>query len=424
MRCGGSKTVGLALLLGLAWLGVAHGEEGESWTFRFGGEGGMVTNVVPGGRDVMPWPVQGYQHLDFGGTNPWARIYYIARNADGEYSTELIVRCESNAGAEPREDTQPLTIEGVSHAITICQAAGGPANLRFAPKEGWSAAVFVTSEEGGTVPMDVMSVTNTVYINYAYVNAGYAAVIRQCVVSSLLDDEGRQIDGGGVWMFEELGFIRGMTQSLASFGIHPFGLPWQPGEYTLRVVLDYYGDVEESDESDNVAEVRFRMGGDGGEREVVVGAEGGGTTLKYYGRRYSLTNDVPWIATRTNVAFVDDELWVTRLEVSCEPNPGAAREGMLTMTMEDVEFRVKVRQNGGAAPWFASIKPVPDGGTGFRAVARGGAGVEYRVEWADSPGEAWNQGGNVTGDAEGNVVFDLEMPEEGASRFWRLARKP
>ena len=131
--------------------------------------------------------------------------------------------------------------------------------------------------------MDVLSVTNPIYINYAYVNDGYAAVTRQCVVSSLLDAEGRHIDGGGIWMFEERGFVRGMTQILESFEIKPFGIPWQPGEYTWRVVLDYYGDVVESDESDNVAEVRFRMGGDGGEREVVLGAEGGEATLKYPG---------------------------------------------------------------------------------------------------------------------------------------------
>lgn len=156
-------------------------------------------------------------------------------------------------------------------------------NLSFRRPDGWPAAVYLTTEKGGTAATTRFPMGSTVYLYVAYENSGNAAAGKHTAMVSVRDSNGDEVKGWG-WTCPGLAAGEGKTVEDNSLL-----LDWDDdydysllGTYTLTVTLDTGKDVGEKYEGDNTLRLAFTV--EQASQTVTFNANGGtcGTASRDY----------------------------------------------------------------------------------------------------------------------------------------------
>ena len=122
-------------------------------------------------------------------------------------------------------------------------------NLRGYKPKAWPAAIFLTDTQDSTNVLESVYTGETAYLRFCYGNFGEAAMGTHRV-SAVVTNAGGRVIAGGSWTNGELG-INGILPGILEVRVE------EEGSYAAVVTLDPDGEIEESDESDNVFRLEF-----------------------------------------------------------------------------------------------------------------------------------------------------------------------
>lgn len=185
----------------------------------------------------------------------WSSLTDFVRLVPGPQTLRVVVD-PTNLIRETDEtdNTYELTVTwtGTPRNATGSISSRSPNLVAVVPK-GWDDSVVATSYVGHTSKSGPLSVNVRTYIRYGFANKGLSSIPGRVLVDIYLDDT--------------LVLRDSWSRVLAGSVIER--QPWRdiqqvlyltPGSHTLRIVLDPTNLIDETDESDNVFEKRFRWG--------------------------------------------------------------------------------------------------------------------------------------------------------------------
>ena len=301
---------------------------------------------------------------------------------------------------------------------------GAKADLGFFLPDEWPTAMFLAETPESTDAARSFTLGTPVYLHFGHANFGEADAGEYLARVAITDASGNEI---AFWYLGWSGLEshRGWTVTDDNIMVdaRTNATITAAGTYTVTVVLDPEGTVDEIDESDNSRALtfdvtdpvpapttfRFSFGTEGGTRSLVV--SGGSST--------SDPDGPAWVDSSLQVA-VSGGTFTTTISIDCHPNDGAKRMGTVTVDVDGTEYAIEVVQDGG----FGIFDQAVDSSAGLvRVQWVGENGKTYAVRRAPSLDGPWTGVGTVAATADGVLSWESAMPGNWTCGFFQLLEK-
>jgi hypothetical protein len=255
----------------------------------------------------------------------------------GSNNSFVTVTAAENSTTAVRYANLTISATGITPiTITVTQVAGFP-NLTVYKPTSWGDKIVI-SNQLNTLVDDIIFNTQTVYVDYSYINSGNKKTEGTFYTKLFLNDELKRT----VSNTDTLG--SGWYNYFSDFSLGTL----YSGGYTLKLVVDETGTITESDESDNTYTKQF----------VVYDAATSLTATPLTSTISSLTATLPIdINCVGKYTISNTNSWITlnstsgtgngQISVSVEANPNiTSRTGTFTISNAVMSKVITINQDG------------------------------------------------------------------------------